>query len=198
VLARVPAEPALVVATPGAEPVADDGYAAALLLDGSALLQRHGLRAGEEALRRWFAACALVRPASRGGAVALVAPPDSAVVQALVRWDPAGAAERELAERMELSFPPAARLAELSGAAADVDELLHLLHLPAAASVLGPVELGTGPRGDGDGERVRALVRAPRPQAAALSSALRAAQALRSARHDGGPVRVRVDPVDLA
>ena len=34
VLAGVPAEPAVVVATPGAEPVAEDGYAAALLLDG--------------------------------------------------------------------------------------------------------------------------------------------------------------------
>ena len=40
VLAAVPAEPALVVATPGAEPVAPGGYAAALLLDGWALLGR--------------------------------------------------------------------------------------------------------------------------------------------------------------
>ena len=32
--AEVPAEPALVIATPGAEPVAEQGYAAALLLDG--------------------------------------------------------------------------------------------------------------------------------------------------------------------
>jgi primosomal protein N' (replication factor Y) len=45
VLASVPAEPALVIATPGAEPVAPDGYAAALLLDGWALLGRPSLRA---------------------------------------------------------------------------------------------------------------------------------------------------------
>ena len=38
VLATVPDEPALVVATPGAEPVAAGGYAAALLLDGWAML----------------------------------------------------------------------------------------------------------------------------------------------------------------
>ena len=57
----VPAEPDLVVATPGAEPVAEGGYGAALLLDGWALLSRADLRAGVEALRRWLAAAALVR-----------------------------------------------------------------------------------------------------------------------------------------
>lgn len=46
VLASVPAEPALVISTPGAEPVAEGGYAAALLLDGWALLSRPDLRAG--------------------------------------------------------------------------------------------------------------------------------------------------------
>ena len=64
VLPKVPGEPALVIATPGAEPLAD--YAAALLLDGWALLSRPSLRAGEETLRRWLAAAALVRP---GGTV---------------------------------------------------------------------------------------------------------------------------------
>jgi primosomal protein N' (replication factor Y) len=52
VLADVPAGPALVVATPGAESVAPDGDGAALLPDGWALLSRPDLRAAEEALRR--------------------------------------------------------------------------------------------------------------------------------------------------
>ena len=88
VLAEVPGTPALVVATPGAEPVAEDGYAAVLLLDGWALLGRPDLRAGEEALRRWSAAAALARPASAGGAVVLAAPSGVPPVEALVRWDP--------------------------------------------------------------------------------------------------------------
>ena len=54
VLDSVPERPALVVSTPGAEPVAEGGYAAALLLDGWAMLGRPDLRAGEEALRRWI------------------------------------------------------------------------------------------------------------------------------------------------
>ena len=43
-LERVPAAPALVIATPGAEPVADGGYGAVLLLDGWAMLGRADLR----------------------------------------------------------------------------------------------------------------------------------------------------------
>ncbi|MER8039723.1 primosomal protein N', partial [Streptomyces hydrogenans] len=53
VLDRVPDRPALVVSTPGAEPVADGGYAAALLLDGWALLGRPDLRAGSDADPRY-------------------------------------------------------------------------------------------------------------------------------------------------
>ena len=60
-LADVAGDPAVVVATPGAEPVAEGGYGAALLLDGWALLARADLRAGEETLRRWMNAAALVR-----------------------------------------------------------------------------------------------------------------------------------------
>ena len=60
VIAAVEAEPVVVVATPGAEPVAEGGYGAALLLDGWALLGRPDLRAGEETLRRWMNAAALV------------------------------------------------------------------------------------------------------------------------------------------
>ncbi len=95
------------LATPGVEPFAPGGYAAALLLDGDALLNRPDLRAAEEALRRWRAAAALVRPASQGGAVVLSADPAAPAVQALVRGDPAGHAARELAERRELGCPRA-------------------------------------------------------------------------------------------
>ncbi|MGH8775554.1 MAG: primosomal protein N' [Jiangellaceae bacterium] len=190
VLAQVPADPALVVATPGAEPVADGGYAAAALLDGQAMLGRPGLRAVEEALRRWLTAAALVRTGPDDGEVVVVADPSAGAVQALVRWDPAGFAARELADRAALRFPPATRAVEITGAADDLAEFLKLLELPIDAEVLGP-----GPtRGEG---KQQALLRAPRSAAAALSSSVKAAQAVRAVRRSGGPVRVRVDPVDL-
>jgi ClpP class serine protease len=44
---------------------------------------------------------------------------------------------------------------------------------------------------------VRALLVAPRPIGGELAAALKAASAVRSARKEGGPVTVRVDPVVL-
>ncbi|GAA4976938.1 primosomal protein N' [Yinghuangia aomiensis] len=139
VLASVPDVPALVVATPGAEPVAAEGYAAALLLDGWLLLSRPDLRAGEEALRRWLAAASLVRPASSGGTVVMVGEPTLRPVQALVRWDPQGFARTELEERAELGFPPVSRMASVTGSPAAVADLLAMVRLPDGTDVLGPV-----------------------------------------------------------
>ncbi len=188
VLDLVPATPALVVATPGAEPVAEGGYAAAVLLDGWALLHRADLRAGEEALRRWLNAAALVRPARDGGRVVVLAESGLRPVQALLRWDPATAAERELAERTELGFPPAVRMAAVSGPADAVADLIDVARLPPSASVLGPVA-------DGDDER--ALIRVAHGEGAALAAALHAALGVRSARKAAGAVRVVMDPAEI-
>lgn len=203
VLDHVDGRPALVVATPGAEPRAEGGYAAALLLDGRVVLDRPDLRAAEEAVRRWTAAASLVRPASEGGAVVLVADPALAPVQAVVRSDPAGFASRELAEREQLRLPPAWRVAEVVGAPSDVDDLLGHVRLPEGAVVLGPVPIAPARRpgrADQGEPRSRALLVAPRIDGggAALAEALKAAAGVRSARKEGGPVAVRVDPAALA
>ena len=192
VLDSVASGPRLVVSTPGAEPVAPGGYAAALLLDAWALLERPSLTAGEEALRRWLAAAALVRPASDGGRVVLAGAPTSVsipAVEALVRWDPAWFAERELEERRELSLPPASRLAVLTGARPALDAATAELELPATASVLGPLPHGAT-------DRWRTLVTVPRPDGPALARELAAMRARASARKDPDPVSVRVDPPD--
>jgi primosomal protein N' (replication factor Y) len=192
VLAEVSADPAIVVATPGAEPVADGGYSAAVLLDGWLLLSRPDLRAGEEALRRWLNAASLVRGGSGGGRVVVVAPGELRPVQALLRWQPRWHAERELEDRRSLHLPPAGRMAALTGGAAAVADLLSAAALPPAAEVLGPVPVDTG---EPDDERV--LVRVPRVRALELATALKGAQATRSARKAAGSVRVEMDPAVL-
>ncbi|MFD6262586.1 primosomal protein N' [Micromonospora chalcea] len=189
VLATVPGGAGLVIATPGAEPVADGGYGAVLLLDSWALLTRADLRAGEEALRRWMAAAALARPGTAGGRVVVVADGALAPVQALLRWDSAWFAARELAERRELGFPPAVRMASVTGVAEAVADLLAGARLPGDAEVLGPVPADEG--------RERMLVRVPRSRAAALAEALHAAAGQRSARKAADPVRLQVDPLVL-
>ncbi len=195
VLAEVPAEPALVIATPGAEPVAADGYAAALLLDGWALLGRPSLRAAEETLRRWLNAAALVRPA---GSVVVLAEASLPAVQALVRWDPVGFAERELAERAELGFPPAVRMAAVTGSSTAIAEFVGSAALPARAEILGPVPAEPNGQELGPEPAERALIRIPRADGLALARALHTAQAARSARKDGGAVRVQLDPAEVA
>jgi primosomal protein N' (replication factor Y) (superfamily II helicase) len=187
VLADVPAGPGLVVATPGAEPLAR--YGAALLLDATALLNRPTLRAAEEALRRWMAAAAMVEPATDGGRVVVVADASLSSVQALIRWDPAGHAAAELAAREELGFPPAVRMAALDG----TPEVLADLEIPPGAEVLGPVPVP----GD-EGRRERMLLRVPRSEGSALAAALAAIQAGRSARKVDDLLRVRMDPEEIA
>ena len=46
-------------------------------------------------------------------------------------------------------------------------------------------------------DEVRALIRVPRRDAAALAASLHAAQSLRSARKDTEVVRVQLDPAEL-
>jgi primosomal protein N' (replication factor Y) len=193
VLATVSGDPAIVVATPGAEPVAEGGYGAALLLDSWALLGRADLRAGEETMRRWMNAAGLVRA---GGQVVVSADAAHPVVQALVRWDPAGLAARELADRRALGFPPVTRMASLSASPAALADFLDALRLPEGADVLGPVP--EPPRPGQDGERERYLVRVARSDGVALARALHEVQGVRSAKKVGEHVRVQLDPLELA
>ncbi|HET6735995.1 MAG TPA: primosomal protein N' [Mycobacterium sp.] len=200
-IASVPGEPAVVVATPGAEPVADGGYGAALLLDGWALLGRQDLRAAEDALRRWMAATALVRGRDDGGVVAIVAESEIPTVQALIRWDPVGHAEAELDSRAEVALPPAVHIAAVDGSPAAVNALLETAVLPDDADVLGPVDLPAGarrpPGTPAESPVSRMLVRVPRAGGLALAAALRRATGVLSARHDQQPTRVQIDPLHI-
>ena len=122
-------------------------------------------------------------------------------MQALLRWDPAGFAERELAERADLGFPPAVRMAALTGPPAAIAELVASAALPARAEILGPVPAEPNGAGPDPDPQQRALIRIPRTDGLALARALHAAQAARSARKDGaGPraVRVQLDPAEVA
>jgi primosomal protein N' (replication factor Y) len=182
--------PALIVSTPGAEPVAEGGYSAAVLLDTWLMLARPDLRAPEEAVRRWFNAAALVRSAGDGGTVILVGDPSALPLQAIVRWSPEGYATREIEERRTARLAPAAKLAELTGASEAVNDLITRLRdlVPSSAGleVLGPVDL--------DEETVRAVVRTPRQHGTTLVRSLKEAQSTRATKKSPGSVRVQVDP----
>jgi len=181
---EVSESPAVVVATPGAEPQAEGGYRAVVLLDA-----RHAypsLSGGEQQVRRWFAAARLVR---EGGRLCVVADAAAPEVQALVRWDSRWYAERQIDERTSAGLPPVTRVAELTGPAAAVDAFARAITVEHR--VLGPVSVA----GSSD---VRSFVVVPRSLGAVftreIGAALRTASAQESTLRD---VRVRIDPRDM-
>jgi len=162
------AEPALVIATRGAEPIPEGGYRAVLLLDGQRMLARESLRVGEDALRWWSNAAALAAP----GAAVMLAEVGGALARAMSTWQPEGFAASELADRRQLRFPPAVRAASVTGAAADVDAALAELAEIPGVDVLGPV--GT------EAPLVRAIVRFAYSSGDEVAGALKA-QVVRNA-----------------
>jgi len=132
--------------------------------------------------------------------VVVVADGGLAVVQALLRWEAGWLAGRELGERRELGFPPAVRMASLTGTPDAVADLLATCVLPPDAELLGPVPAGGTAAGSGADDEVpleRMLVRVPRASGRALAAALHAAAGVRSARKARTPVRIQVDPLEL-
>lgn len=195
---HVDANPALVVATRGAEPIAAGGYGAVILLDGDKMLLAEDLRIAESCLRWWSNAAALAAP---GAPVHLVGV-SGAVARALATWTQPTYARAELADRAPLRMPPVVRVAALEGDRGGVDAALSALReaVPSLAkdAVLGPVPHDSG---------VRALVRFDYSTGAAVTASLRAsviAGAMKARKPVKGrsvrpanTLRVRVDVPDL-
>ena len=97
-------------------------------------------------------------------------------------------AERELADRRELGFPPVTRIASLSGSPAALAEFLDALRLPADADLLGPVP--EPPRPGQEGERERYLVRVPRGGGRCAGARARRGPG-RAQREEGARARAR-------
>ncbi|MDR2929875.1 MAG: hypothetical protein LBV06_03085 [Propionibacteriaceae bacterium] len=136
---RIADQAAIVIATPGCEPVVAGGYAALVILDAVSFLSRPDIRAGEEAVRRWLNAIALVAPGERSGTVLIVGPARDRAVQAVLRLDAAGYAARELADRREAGFPPATRMAVFTGSEAIIQQVEAHLAEAGFVSTLPPV-----------------------------------------------------------
>ena len=197
-VARVDDAPALVIATRGAEPPAEGGYGAVLLLDGDKMLMADDLRIAESCLRWWSNAAAL---AAAGAPVHLVSV-TGAVARALATWTQPAFAATELGERAPLRMPPTVRVAVVEGDADRVDAAILALReaVPALApdAVVGPM-----PTEVDDVATSRALVRFEYSHGAAVATSLRAsvvAAALRSRRGRSRvartTLRVRLDVAD--
>ena len=193
----VGAEPALVIATRGAEPIAAGGYRAVLLLDGERMVARESLRVGEDCLRWWSNAVAL----AAGGAPTVLVGVGGALATALVTWRHSDYARAELADRRRLRFPPAVRVATVTGTVEAVEKVVGEVAREDdvdGADILGPVDVAPGV--------VRTIVRFEYGNGAAVAGTLRA-QLVKAAtsrrRPPGAPrgpsapnLRIRLDDVE--
>ena len=200
VRSNIPAESALVIATPGAEPVAQGGYAAAVLLDAAATSSHLGLDAEVHALRRWLAPASLVVPGRMGGQVVLVGEAAPGAAQALVLLEPAWFADRQLDERRELGLPPVTRAAAIIGDDYAVAAVTAQLG-EADAEVFGPIPMPESDDAAGAALLVepkeRTLIRVPRAAGSALAQQLKAILVTRAAKREPGAIKVQLDPAEL-
>jgi primosomal protein N' (replication factor Y) len=187
---------AIVVATRGAEPIAAGGYRAVLLLDGERMLARENLRVAEDCLRWWSNAAALAAP----GAPTVLVGVSGALGRAFATGRFAEFARAELAGRRELRFPPAVRLASITGAADVVEEAVAAVDPALLIDVLGPA-----PHGDG---LVRSILRFDYAKGHDVAIAVRAATVRNATKRRRAPagktgfrpaptLRVRFDDPDI-
>ena len=215
IVERVSAKPRLVVATPGAEPPAEGGYAAALLLD-SRYLRGEGPGSQIEFLRRVTRIAALVCPGRQGGHVLFAGGAEPGVAELLGSWAMPEFARGLLAERKELQLPPYARWLAVSGRPGDVRSYLGSLRaallrmglaqddaarpqadallaggvvaIAPGFSLLGPVP------GRREGE-ITVYVRTGPKAAEALSETARSTYRQYTGKQIGAPLRLEVNPL---
>jgi primosomal protein N' (replication factor Y) len=111
-ISSLDSSPAIVVSTFGVEPEITGGYAAAVLLNGEALLNRAFIRAEEELRFRWFKLATKVRSS---GFLYLSLPSSHSLCQALISDNAMRAIRVESAERSVVSLPPSVRIIQVTG-----------------------------------------------------------------------------------
>lgn len=100
---RIDSKPALVLATSGAQPQVEGGYAAVVILDGLRFFAHTDLRTQERARELFLETASMM---SFQGVVLLVIDDSHPIVSAIARWNVAPLLKRELSERAELNLPP--------------------------------------------------------------------------------------------
>ncbi len=182
IVANVDTQPRIVVATQGAEPYAENGFAAVVILDMFA--QSVSLSASESLVRRGFAAAVRARV---GAPIVVTGDPGGRESQALVRWDSPWFAGRELLDRAEAHLPPAVRVALLIGDRDAVMSVATKAQESVQARLLGPIDTQTS--------QVFLVVR--RANGSTLSQALNHIMRTRSADPKNAFVRIHMDPRDF-
>lgn len=173
---RIEHKPALVLATSGAQPQVEGGYAAVVILDGMRFFSHTDLRTQERARELFFETSSLISPS---GTVLLVIDDTHPIVSAIARWNVAPLLKRELKERSELHLPPSVfsvvLVMDQSIGIQIVNGLKKALadgRIPQSSNIYGPTEISKG--------QVKIVIHADKSDAKALTDVVHELQRRRS------------------
>ncbi|WP_018143085.1 primosomal protein N' family DNA-binding protein [Alloscardovia criceti] len=221
VVEEIPDRPALVIATPGAEPVIRDkntgdlkGYQCVAIVDAWTSLYGSALDQRIDTGMQWSEAAALCVPASQGGQVLILGEADAVVASALTLNDGRVLTHREVLDAQETGLPPVVSAALVWGEKDSVDKVIAAVNedfqgMPAIQSVMGPLPaiLGPVPKAapvtmrqyymDGLYQRVQCVLRVDRAQLPQLVASLHKAQARHSAQRNAPELHFHINPKNL-
>ena len=173
---RIEAKPALVLATPGAQPQVEGGYAAVVILEGLRFFAHTDLRTQERARELFLETSSLISPE---GSVLLVIDDSHPIVSAIARWNIAPLLKRELSERLELKLPPSVFSVVLVMDQAISMQIANGLkkaaaegRIPPSSCIYGPTEISKG--------QVKIVIHADKKDASALTDSMHELQRRRS------------------
>jgi primosomal protein N' (replication factor Y) len=173
---RIEAKPALVLATPGAQPQVEGGYAAVVILEGLRFFAHTDLRTQERARELFLETSSLISPE---GSVLLVIDDSHPIVSAIARWNIAPLLRRELSERLELKLPPSVFSVVLVMDQAISMQIANGLkkaaaegRIPSSSCIYGPTEISKG--------QVKIVIHADKNDASALTDSMHELQRRRS------------------
>jgi len=173
---RIEAKPALVLATPGAQPQVEGGYAAVVILEGLRFFAHTDLRTQERARELFLETSSLISPE---GSVLLVIDDSHPIVSAIARWNIAPLLKRELSERLELKLPPSVFSVVLVMDQAISMQIANGLkkaaaegRIPPSSCIYGPTEISKA--------QVKIVIHADKKDASALSDSMHELQRRRS------------------
>lgn len=120
IVSEVPDSPSIVVATPGAEPETQSGYAGVVIVEALRFLSHSDLRSDERTREQFFNAASKVSPT---GHVFICLEDSHPIVNALARWNPAPMVRNELKQRQEVWLPPFSRFILLEASTKEISTL---------------------------------------------------------------------------
>ena len=173
---RIDSKPALVLATAGAQPQVEGGYAAVVILDGLRFFAHTDLRTQERARELFLETASLISPK---GFVLLVIDDSHPIVSAISRWNVAPLLKRELGERSELNLPPSVFSVVLVMDQSIGIQIVNGLkkaslegRIPESSRIYGPTEISKG--------EVKIVIHADKKDAPALTNSVHELQRRRS------------------